>query len=422
MGGPDSDNGPSDPSGPKDESGTKASLAELLIRVCAIIAVLAYFPSAYLSWREKLWVVLAADTAAFIYIVLLALLRALPYKLKVASIFAISYGLGVMLLLTTGPFGAGHLYLFCFVVLVGLFGGTRLLVAANLLCAASYGLYALFAERAHPAWAQGAASVLVISANAVMLGAVLSAAANYLVRRYSAAAAAERRLRQLRETMLREIDHRVKNNLQMISSLVSLRSRSGSDPAEALGDIRESLATISLVHQLLDRENVSYSLKAGRFLKALFDRFGSIYPDVAFEYEWKGSDIEVDSDIGIDLGVMINEIVANSIKHAFRASPEGRRGLVFLRAAAEEGTRKLSLVLGDDGGGLTDDTGRAADGPSAQGGQGRKIIDALARHLDAEMSVDTSRGFVYHIELRFPELDEAEGPGGPHGAHRRKGR
>jgi two-component sensor histidine kinase len=257
----------------------------------------------------------------------------------------------------------------------------------------------------------------VISANAVMLGAVLSAAANYLVRRYAAAAEAERHLRRLRETMLREIDHRVKNNLQMISSLVSLRSRPGSDPAEALGDIRESLAAISLVHQLLDRENARYSLKAGRFLKALFERFGSTYPDVAFEFEWKGPDFEVDSDIGIDLGVMINEIVVNSIKHAFRAAVDGKGGRVFLGASTEAGTRKLSLLVGD--GGSSGDPSPAASGG---GGQGRKIIDALARHLDAEMSVDTSRGFVYRFELLLPELEEVEGPAGPHGSHRRRGR
>jgi two-component sensor histidine kinase len=388
-------------SDPADEGGSKARLAELLIRVCAIVGGLAYVPSAYLSWREGLWFLLAADSLALLAIIGLALLPSLPYRLKVASILAMSYGLGAALLVATGPFGAGHLYLFCFVVLVGLFGNVRQLVAANLLCAASYALFAAYAASGRPAWAQGAGSVVVISANAAMIGILLSSAANYLIRRYAAAAIAERRLRRLRETMLREIDHRVKNNLQMISSLVSLRSKPGADPAEALEGIRESLSAIALVHQLLDREEARYSLKIGRYLKALFERLGSTYPGFAFEYRWTGPEIEADGDAGIDLGVMVNEIVVNSIKHAF---PDGKGGRIFLEASAGQEAGRISLVVGDDGSG-----GSNGLAPAAGGGQGRKIIDALARHLGAEMSVDRSYGFVYRFEIPFPAPEGREG-------------
>jgi two-component sensor histidine kinase len=391
--------------GPPDEDASKKRLAELLIRICAVFGGLAYIPSAYLSWRERLWFVLGIDSLALLLVLFFALRTSLPYRLKVFSLLAISYGLGLALLVVTGPFGAGHLYLFCFVVLVGLFGNIRQLVTANLLCAATYAGFAVFAARAHPAWMQGAESVIVVSANAVMLGAVLSTAANYLVRVYATAAAAERRLRRLRETMLREIDHRVKNNLQMLSSLVSLRSRPGADPAEALSEIRESLSAIALVHQLLERNEARYSLKTSRFLDALFERFRSTYLGITFEYGWHGPEIEVDGDIGIDLGLMINEIVVNSVRHAF---VDGKGGRVFLEASTETGIRKVSLIVGDDGGGSAGDSRSASD----QMGQGRKIIDALARHLEAEMNVDTSRGFVYRFELVLP-LPEFEGPEEP---------
>jgi two-component sensor histidine kinase len=391
---------------PHDEGGSKKRLADVLIRVCAALGVLAYIPSAYLSWKTGLLLILGADSAALAYILVLALVPSLPYRLKVISLSVLSYGLGLALLIVVGPFGAGHLYLFCFVILAGLFGGVRILVAANLLCAASYAGFAVFATRAHPLWSQVPGSVVVISANALMLGAVLSAAANYLVRRYAAAAVAERRLRRLRETMLREIDHRVKNNLQMLSSLVSLRSRSGADPAKSLDAIRESLSAIMLVHQLLDREGTHYSLKTGRFLAALFERFGSSYPDLSFEYRWKGPEIEVDGDVGIDLGVMINEIVANSVKHAF---PGRQGGKVFLEARAEEGTRRLVLVVGDDGigGGERGGSWGSASTMDASG-QGLKIVDALAKHLGAEMKVDAGRGFVYEFKLLLAELENRD--------------
>jgi two-component sensor histidine kinase len=385
----------------RDEGGSRARLADALIRFIAILGGLAYIPSAYLSWRERLWLILAVDTVAYLLFLALALVKTLPYRLKIASILSVFYLLGISLLLVTGPFGAGHIYIFCFVILTGLFGSTRLLVAANLLCAASYAGFAVFASVGHPAWNQGAASVVVISANAAMMGAVLSAAANYLVRRYAAAAAAERRLRLFRETMLREIDHRVKNNLQVLSSIISLRSRPEADPAEALRGIRESFSAIALVHQLLDREGAHYSLKVGRFLGALFSRFGSTYPDRTFDFLWKGPDIEVDSDVGIDLGVMINEIVVNSVKHAF---VDGVGARIFLEASAEAKTRRLSLFVGDEGPGPA-----LVPGPASGRGQGRKIIEALAKHLGAEMKVDLSRGFVYSLELDLPRLEEPEG-------------
>jgi two-component sensor histidine kinase len=385
-----------------DEGGTKERLADLLIRFCAAVGGLAYVPSAYLAWREGLRLVLAADSIALLAILALAFLRSIPYRLKIASILAMSYFLGIVLLAAVGPFGAGHLYLFCFVVLAGLFGSVRRLAAANVLCAASYALFAAYAAIGRPPWAQGVESVIVISANAVLIGIVLSAAANYLVSRYAAAAAAERRLRRLRETMLQEIDHRVKNNIQMILSLVSLRSRSGADPAEALDRIEESLSAIALVHQLLDREEARYSLKAGRYLDALFSRFGSTYPGVSFEYGWEGPEIEVDSDAGVDLGMMINEIVVNSVNHAFG---DGKGGRIFLRASSEAGTRKLSLVVGDDGRGAS-----GGSEPAGVKGKGRKIIEALAKHIGAEMRVDSSEGFVYRFELSFPEVEGAETP------------
>ena len=402
-----SDSGPD--ADPTDE-GSKERLADLLIRVCAVLGGLAYVPSAYLSWREGFWFILGIDSAALLYILFLALRPSLPFGLKIVSLVAVSYGMGLALLLVTGPFGAGHLYLFCFVVLVGLFGSVRLLVAANLLCAASYAAFAVFAARVHHSWAQGVESVVVISVNAVLLGAVLSAAANYLINRYAKVAAAERGLRRLRETMLREIDHRVKNNLQMLSSLVSLRSRAGADPATALDGIRGSLSAISLAHQLLDRQEARYSLKAGRFLEALFGRFGSTYRGLAFKYGWSGPEIEVDSDVGIDLGLMINEIVLNSVKHAF---VDGKDGKIFLEVTASAESRRAAVVVGDDGIGSAPDKGLSG-APGA--GQGLKIIDALARHLDAKMSVDTSKGFVYRFELLFPELKEVVAKDGREGS------
>jgi two-component sensor histidine kinase len=117
---------------------------------------------------------------------------------------------------------------------------------------------------------------------------------------------------------------------------------------------------------------------------------------MAFEYEWKGHDIDVDGDVGIDLGMMVNEIVTNSVKHAYAGRGGGR---VFLSAVAR-GPRKLSLAVGDEGEG----------GGTGEEGKGRKIIAALAKHLGASMSLDRSRGWVYRFELELPEPGSDEIP------------
>jgi two-component sensor histidine kinase len=379
-----------------DEVGFKERLADKLIRAFAAVALLAYIPSAYLSWRAEVWSILVVDSFALLVTALLVLKPALPYALKVGVLLAISYGLGFSLLLATGPFGAGHLYLFLFVVLAGLFGSMRPLIAANLLCLAGYAAFILIAAGTRPAWAVDLRATMVVATNAVVIGALLSVATNYLVRRYAEAASAERRLRHLREDMLKEIDHRVKNNFQMISSLVSLRARPGVEPSEALSHIKEGLSAIALVYKHLDRSEVLYTLKADLFLSSLFERFAAVYPELRFDYEWVGPELMVESDAGIDLGLMIDEIVVNAVKHAF---PEGEGGRIFLRARADASTRRLSISVGDDG------KREGGETPPSVGGQGKKIIAALAQHLDADMKLDTSRGYVYSFDLTLPNPD-----------------
>jgi two-component sensor histidine kinase len=391
----------------QDEGKSRERLADLLIKICAILGGLAYLPSAYLSLRASQWLVLGVDTLAFLLFLLLAFKPSLPYKVKLGALLGASYALGIVLLAMLGPVGAGPIYLFCFVILAGLFGTAKVLVAANILVAASYAGAALAAALGLLGWAKGPGTVAVLGANAALIGAVLSAAAHNLISGYAATAAAEARLRRLREMMLREIDHRVKNNLQMITSLVSLRARSSADPAKSLQNIQDSLSAIVLVHQLLDREGSHYRLKVKRFLSALFERFGASYPELRFEFGWDGPEMEVDSQVGIDLGVMVNEIATNSIKHAF----VGRRGgNIFLKVEAEGRSRVLSMLVGDDGapegGGAWPESPEGGSGQSA--GQGRQIVDALAKRFAAKMSLDRSKGFVYRFELSLPEAEGLE--------------
>ncbi|HET7838662.1 MAG TPA: hypothetical protein VFL04_02795, partial [Rectinemataceae bacterium] len=166
-----------------------------LLRVCAGGGLLAYLPSAYLSVVQGYWSVFVADTVACVYVILLALRPAIPARVKIASLLVISYLLGLMLLFTTGPFGAGHLFIFAFVLLAALFGRLRGIIAANVLAIATHvGIAVASALKLVP-WPQSLSSVVVISANFILVSLVLSFSTNFLIRSLETSAGEERKLR-----------------------------------------------------------------------------------------------------------------------------------------------------------------------------------------------------------------------------------
>jgi len=368
-----------------------------LLQVVAGVGVVAYAPSAYLSVKEKLWLVLVIDTLAFLYAICLALFKRLPFRLRVLSLVFIAYALGVMLIILTGPFGAGHLFIFAFVFLVSLFGGVREMVLANVLAILTHVGFAMASALHLLPWPQGAESVIVISANFILVSLVLSFSANHLIRGYAAAASGEKQLREALEMMLKEIEHRVKNNLQVISSLVSLRGGPGKDPHLALEDIKGTISAISVVHQLLYRRSAFYLVELRALLSSLIQRFQSLDRKITFSFEWKGAKVEMDGDRAVSIGILVNEIVMNSVTHAFPQRAEGR---IDIRANYEAESRAMSLVIGDDGRGIAETEGISE-------GNGIKIIRALARQLSAEMEISQVPSVVYRFRMRIALPEES---------------
>ena len=212
--------------------------------------------------------------------------------------------------------------------------------------------------------------------------------------------AAEERLRDSlreKEVLLKEVHHRVKNNLQVITALLKLQSRGVADPAaQALfATARDRIASMAAVHEELyggdDMSRVEVGAYARRIAKGLVDSYR--LDGVRLETEFGPFDLGVDQ--AVPCGLIVNELVSNALKHAF---PGGRPGTVRLELAPLEDGR-LELTVADDGCGAADPG--ALDGRRSLGLQ---LVHNLARQLQGAVAHSTSAaGTLFRV--RFHKVD-----------------
>ncbi|MCC4770856.1 PAS domain S-box protein [Methanosarcina sp. DH2] len=142
---------------------------------------------------------------------------------------------------------------------------------------------------------------------------------------------AEEALEKIQETHIKEIHHRIKNNLQVISSLLSLEAEKFSD-AKMLEAFRESqnrVASMALIHEELYKGNELDTLDFAAYLQKLtadlFDSYNLRNSSISLKLDLEN--IHLDMDIAIPLGIIVNELVSNSLKHAF---PSGKAGEIHI--------------------------------------------------------------------------------------------
>ncbi|MBN2207421.1 MAG: PAS domain S-box protein [Candidatus Aminicenantes bacterium] len=208
---------------------------------------------------------------------------------------------------------------------------------------------------------------------------------------------AEERLRltlQEREVMLREIHHRVKNNIQIISSLLRLQSRAIRDrtAVDALNECQSRIRSIALIHEKLyqsrDFARVDFSDYIANMVGHLVSFHSGVGGRVRFRIE--ADDVKLDINRAIPCGLIINELVTNALKHAF---PAGRGGEIVIRLWTLEGGRH-ALSVKDTGVGLPDGLN-----PESASSLGFQIVGDLVRQLEGAMEV--VRGGGTEIVVRF---------------------
>ena len=207
-----------------------------------------------------------------------------------------------------------------------------------------------------------------------------------------------------KETLLKEIHHRVKNNLQIISSLLRLQSRSISDPGtkEALLDGQNRVQSMALIHQNLYQENNLTGVEVKQYFENLCQNLLSTYQlsekDIKLKLDI--SPVRLDVSTLIPMGLIVNELFTNSLKYAFTS-----KDTFSIGATLTEENDYLKLVVYDNGLGIDEElkaylNGESTRTRSKKWGFGTRLLQSFAQKLEADITAENSEGTKITLHIK----------------------
>jgi two-component sensor histidine kinase len=213
-----------------------------------------------------------------------------------------------------------------------------------------------------------------LTASAALMGTVL---------RYNARPEEEARLMiavaeaQRREVLLREMQHRVKNNFQLILSSISLQKRRyhSAEALRALDHVANRINAISLAHDQLAPRHEGQIVRLSNYIRALCNAIRQQVENVEIGVEC--DELELSIDRALPVGLILNEAAMNSIKHAF--GPEG--GGIKVRLVGGVGYGEARLTISDDGHGIK---------KRNEHGSGLKLISSLAKQIGGAVDQEST--------------------------------
>ena len=198
-----------------------------------------------------------------------------------------------------------------------------------------------------------------------------------------------------KETLLKEIHHRVKNNMQIVSSLLSLQTRNIEDKKykDIFIDSQNRIHAMALIHEkLYHSENLAH-INFKEYIDEIVSNISSSYGlNSNIKIDINVENIPINIDNAVPCGLIINELITNSLKYAF---PKGRRGKIQISVKSKE-NNLIQLSIGDDGIGIPKDL----DIRNAKT-LGLTLITALAENqLDGEIIINREKGTEFQINFR----------------------
>ena len=199
-----------------------------------------------------------------------------------------------------------------------------------------------------------------------------------------------------KEVLLREIHHRVKNNLQVISSLLGIQSRKVTDKSaiDALRESRARVQTMSLIHKNLYQKDLLTGIRLSDYFDKLCSNLVNTYQigdDIHISAEIE--DLALDVDSIIPMGLIMNELLTNAIKYAFPKN----QGNIEVKLAKVD--RRIRLTVSDDGVGIQD-----PESVAAGEGYGFELITALVDKLEGTINLSSDAGTT--VEIYFSNFRE----------------
>ncbi|WP_431855742.1 sensor histidine kinase [Azospirillum sp.] len=199
-----------------------------------------------------------------------------------------------------------------------------------------------------------------------------------------------------KEILIKEVQHRVKNNLQVICSLLRLQAARLDERSRlAFDESLRRIQSMSLVHELLYRSNEPARINVADYLRQLCDSLARASGPTPVRVSVEAEGWILDVDRAMPLALIASELVSNALRHAF---PDGHAGHVMV--TLRPGTDGMRMEVHDDGVGLPADLPPAPTAGKRRGGLGLMLVQSLARQAHADLRIERGGGTRFILTIR----------------------
>ncbi|MDX2225509.1 MAG: PAS domain-containing protein [Verrucomicrobiae bacterium] len=205
-----------------------------------------------------------------------------------------------------------------------------------------------------------------------------------------------RRSLKIKDILVQEVFHRVKNNLQIISTILKMQARETKDrvAVEALTESQNRVSAMSLIHEELYKSDALNSLDLVKYSRNLGHKLLQTYslPNQNISFEIIGNSPATNLDMAVPIGLILNELVSNSLKHAFK---DRRKGHILIQFDPIPG-KGFKITVSDNGPGLSKDINL-----EHSRSLGFKIITLLVRQIHGVLEISNNGGFRVSMSFHY---------------------
>lgn len=356
-------------------------------------------PGLYIAYTKFIPALFVAQIIALIVYFYLAFSHRFGYRVLLSVYLFTAFSVAPVALFKTGLYGAGYIWLASGVVISALYGKRRAIFGTALGMIIVYGVYGVYMLNGHSVFAYPLIPYIVTGLNLLVVALILAFIMYQLLNMAQTAVDAERGYashleeelddnerirRQLTEAleqkslMLQELNHRVKNNMQVISSLINLTGYNKSHH-EYVQVLKNRIRSITAVHYQLFSENGLGTVNLVRLVESISKSVQQNLENlnIALSFDSCIGTIPVHPDRAINIALVMNELITNAYKHAFMDCPREGDRRIIISIGIEQSV--VLITVSDNG------CGYASDKKTE--GLGLTLVEKLLSQCDASYDI-----------------------------------